>query len=367
MRVDAFDFSLPEELIALRPQTRREEARLLVVDGGAVTDRRVGDLPVIFQPGDVLVVNNTKVIPAQLRGLRPARATGGGCQDVAIDITVHKRLSTSDWAALVRPAKRLKEGDRLDFGAHLSAQVLRMTGQGAAILRFNESGRALDAAVHAVGKMPLPPYIASRRAVDEQDRRDYQTAYASREGAIAAPTAGLHFTPTLLSALKKKGVEIVEVTLHVGAGTFLPVKVADTRDHVMHAEWGEVSDCAAQKMNQARRRGKRLIAGGTTTLRLLETAARPSGVIEAFSGETAIFITPGYTFKSADLLLTNFHLPRSTLFMLVSAFAGSDAMKGAYAHAIKRKYRFYSYGDACLLGRPGALAGAAPRPFFRHD
>ncbi len=351
MRVDAFDFSLSEDLIALRPESRREDARMLMVNGPERRNARVGDLPEFVRPGDVLVVNNTKVIPVFLRGLRPARAHGGSVHRVPIDVTLHKRLSETDWAAFVRPAKRLKSGDELKFGSSLSARVSHMGEQGEVVLTFNHGGKGLDELINTVGAMPLPPYIASKRKADEQDRRDYQTIYASREGAIAAPTAGLHLTPGLVAELEKKGVEVVEVTLHVGAGTFLPVKVADTKDHVMHGEWGEVSQDAARRLNLAREKGHALIAVGTTSLRVLESAAAHDGVIKAFSGETAIFITPGYHFKSADLLLTNFHLPRSTLFMLVSAYAGTKAMREAYAHAIGEGYRFYSYGDACLIAR----------------
>ena len=351
MLVDAFDFTLPEDLIALRPKAKRELARMLVIAGTEFQNAHVGNFPEFLRPGDVLVVNNTKVIPVSLRGLRPARMHGGSTHQVPIDVTLHKRLSTTDWAAFVRPAKRLRPGDELHFGPVLKARVKQMEGQGEATLSFNETGQSLDAAIHSIGAMPLPPYIASKRKIDEQDSIDYQTIFARQQGAIAAPTAGLHFTPALMAALERKGIGVVEVTLHVGAGTFLPVKVADTQDHVMHSEWGEITPDAARALNRARKAGNALIAVGTTSLRVLESAARQDGMIDAFSQETAIFITPGYQFKSADMLLTNFHLPRSTLFMLVSAFAGGKVIQDAYAQAIREKYRFYSYGDACLIQR----------------
>jgi len=343
MRVDVFDFDLPEDRIALRPAEPREAARLLVV-GEDLRDAHVGDLPSLLRPGDVLVVNDAKVIPAQLFG---ARSRGEFL--ARIEATLHKKIDAARWRAFVRPAKKLKLGERVDFGEGLSAEVLEKT-EGEVLFCFNLSGPALDAAIMAVGHMPLPPYIAARRAEDAQDARDYQTVFAQKLGAVAAPTAGLHFTPALLEAAKAAGASVERVTLLVGAGTFLPVKAEDTRDHVMHAEWGEIDADTAARLNAARARGGRIVAVGTTSLRILESAADETGV-RAFSGDTSIFITPGYAFRAVDALMTNFHLPRSTLFMLVCAFAGIDAMKGAYAHAIEAGYRFYSYGDACFLSR----------------
>lgn len=355
MRVELFDFNLPEDRIALRPAEPRDAAKLLMVEPGEVlADRTVRDLPDILQPGDVLVFNDTKVIPAQLTGIR--RRDGAAAQ---IDATLHMRVAPDRWLAFVRPAKRVSLGDRIQFGhggnacflGALDATVLEKREAGEVLLGFDLSGPVLDEALHAVGHVPLPPYIASKRADDERDRSDYQTIYAREEGAVAAPTAGLHFTPDLMARLDERGVERQFVTLHVGAGTFLPVKVDDTTDHKMHEERGVVSSTAADALNAARRRGGRIVAVGTTSLRLLESAAREDGVIEPWSGATDIFITPGYRFRTADALMTNFHLPRSTLFMLVSAFAGLDTMRSAYAHAVNNGYRFYSYGDASLLFR----------------
>jgi S-adenosylmethionine:tRNA ribosyltransferase-isomerase len=356
MRTDLFDFELPPEQIALRPAIPRDSARMLMVEpGGALHDSVVSDLPLILKPGDQLVVNDTKVISAQLKGRRIGRET-----EPKIEATLIKRLDASRWQALVRPAKKLTPGDVVRFGnegrvcllGHLDAEVEAKGEDGAVTLSFSLHGPALDSAIADLGSPPLPPYIASRRAPDERDTSDYQTMFATSEGAVAAPTAGLHFTPALEAALRERGIGIHRITLHVGAGTFLPVKVDDTGEHKMHAEWGTISREVADVLNAARKKGGRLIAVGTTSLRLLESAATANGDIAPFADETAIFITPGYRFRAVDILLTNFHLPRSTLFMLVSAFSGLDTMKRAYAHAIQRGYRFYSYGDACLLFRP---------------
>ncbi|MGZ3293330.1 MAG: tRNA preQ1(34) S-adenosylmethionine ribosyltransferase-isomerase QueA [Xanthobacteraceae bacterium] len=355
MRTDLFDFELPAENIALRPASPRDSARLLVVEpDGVLRDRRVSDLPDWLEPGDQLVVNDTKVIAAQLRGRRIGRDT-----EPKIDATLIKRLDGSRWQALVKPAKKLAPGDVVRFGnegkvcllGHLDAEVEHKGDDGEVTLSFSFHGPTLDQAIADLGSPPLPPYIASRRAPDDRDAADYQTMFASREGAVAAPTAGLHFTPALEARLRARGVGLHRLTLHVGAGTFLPVKVEDTEGHRMHAEWGSLSTETARALNAARAAGGRIVAVGTTSLRLLESAAAEDGTIEPFDGETAIFITPGYRFRAVDILLTNFHLPRSTLFMLVSAFSGLETMQRAYAHAIKSGYRFYSYGDACLLFR----------------
>lgn len=359
MRVDLFDFDLPEDRIALRPVRPRDAARLLVVEPDAsLADRRVGDLPDLLRAGDALVLNDTKVIPAELRGVRRR-----GDAAARIAVTLIERLAPDQWRALARSAKRLAPGDRIRFGAAgdraclaaaLDATVVEKGEAGEVILRFDLAGPALDEAVVAIGHMPLPPYIAGRRQEDEADRKDYQTIYAHEDGAVAAPTAGLHFTEALFARLEKAGISRHIVTLHVGAGTFLPVKASDTEDHRMHAEWGSVSAATADALNDVRARGGRIVSVGTTSLRLLESAADPGGTIAPFSGETSIFITPGYRFRAVDLLMTNFHLPRSTLFMLVSAFAGREAMLAAYRHAIDAGYRFYSYGDSSLL-YPGAV------------
>jgi S-adenosylmethionine:tRNA ribosyltransferase-isomerase len=354
MRVDRFDFDLPEDRIALRPVNPREAARLLAVSPGAapeLADHRAADLPALLRAGDVLVFNNTRVLPAQLEGLRHGRED----RTVRIGVTLHKRLSTLKWRAFARPARKLAVGDRIVFGAGFEATVGDKGEGGEIELSFDTGGRAFEQCLAEHGRMPLPPYIASRRAADSRDAEDYQTMFAAEPGAVAAPTAGLHFTQMLMRALDAAGIGAVFVTLHVGAGTFLPVKAEDTADHRMHAEWGEISAAAAAQLNRARAGGGRIVAVGTTSLRLLESAASDDGRIGPFSGDTAIFITPGYRFKAADLLITNFHLPRSTLFMLVSAFSGLEVMQRAYAHAIETRYRFYSYGDACLLGpQPGA-------------
>ncbi|UFS78115.1 tRNA preQ1(34) S-adenosylmethionine ribosyltransferase-isomerase QueA [Tardiphaga sp. 37S4] len=355
MRTDIFDFELPAENIALRPASPRDAARLLVVQPGiGVQDHVVSDLPTWLKPGDQLVVNDTRVISAQLTGRRIGRET-----EPKIDATLIKRLDGSRWQALVRPAKKLVEGDTVRFGnegrvcllGHLDAQVEHKGDAGEIIFSFSFHGPALDQAIAELGAPPLPPYIAGKRAPDERDTADYQTMFAANDGAVAAPTAGLHFTPALEAALKARGVGLHRITLHVGAGTFLPVKVDDTAEHKMHSEWGTISRATADALNAAHAAGGRVVAVGTTSMRLLESATSEDGVIHPFADETAIFITPGYRFRAVDIMLTNFHLPRSTLFMLVSAFAGMDTMKQAYAHAIATGYRFYSYGDASLLFR----------------
>ncbi|MFW2390861.1 MAG: tRNA preQ1(34) S-adenosylmethionine ribosyltransferase-isomerase QueA [Methyloceanibacter sp.] len=355
MRTDLFDFDLPEALIALRPVHPRDAARLLVVRPGARggrSDRTVTDLPTLLSPGDVLVFNDTRVIPAALKG---TRVRGEAVAQISVNLT--ERLDGQRWLALARPAKRLEPGDRIQFGGDgnaclldaLDATVEGRGEDGEVTLRFDLSGPALHDAIDAQGAMPLPPYIAAKRPADEQDRVDYQTTFAREEGAVAAPTAGLHFTPALIDALEQSGIVSHFVTLHVGPGTFLPVRGEDTDEHKMHAEYGSVSTDTAFALNAIKARGNKIVAVGTTALRLLESAADEFGTLKPFAGETDIFITPGYRFCFVDRLLTNFHLPRSTLFMLVSAFSGLDTMKLAYAHAIKERYRFYSYGDACLL------------------
>ncbi|MFZ0811953.1 tRNA preQ1(34) S-adenosylmethionine ribosyltransferase-isomerase QueA [Bradyrhizobium sp.] len=355
MRTDLFDFELPTERIALRPAHPRDSARMLVVEPGAsLHDRGISDLPQWLKAGDQLVVNDTKVISAQLRGRRLGRET-----EPKIEATLIKRLDGSRWQALVKPAKKLSRGDVVRFGnegrvcllGHLDAEVEDKGEDGAVTLSFSFHGPTLDSAISDLGSPPLPPYIASKRAPDEHDADDYQTMFAVNEGAVAAPTAGLHFTPALEAALREHGVGLHRITLHVGAGTFLPVKADDTSEHKMHSEWGAISPATAEALNAARARGGRVVAVGTTSLRVLESAATENGEIRPFDDETAIFITPGYRFRAVDILLTNFHLPRSTLFMLVSAFSGLETMKRVYSHAIESGYRFYSYGDACLLVR----------------
>ena len=338
MRVSDFDFELPPDRIALRPAVPREAAKLLVV-GQGLADLTVADLPAQLRSGDVLVFNNTKVIPAALSGHRIGRLG----TTPKIEVLLHMRLDQSRWKAFAKPAKKLEAGDKVEFGL-LQAVVEAKGEAGEITLAFALAGAALDAAIAVAGRMPLPPYIESKRAQDAQDVSDYQTIYAAEQGAVAAPTAGLHFTQNLLNKLQVNGIKHEFVTLHVGAGTFLPVKVDDTKDHKMHAEWGSVSLESVQRLKAARAKGGRIIAVGTTSLRLLEASG-----LEAFTGTTEIFITPGYQFKAVDGLITNFHLPKSTLFMLVSAFAGAERMKAAYAHAIANHYRFYSYGDASLL------------------
>jgi len=339
MRVDEFDFELPKELIADRPAEPRDAARLLVV-GERLTDRRILDLPQLLRPGDLLVANDTRVIPARLVGRRGS---------ARVEVTLHRDLGGGRWRAFAKGAKRLKPGDRLDFGEGFAAEVAAKHEEGDLTLGFGREGPDLRAALERWGSMPLPPYIKREPAGDPRDRGDYQTIFAMREGAVAAPTAGLHFTEGLLLALDHAGIARVTLTLHVGAGTFLPVKVADTRDHRMHSEQGFIDAATAAHVNAARAAGGRIVAVGTTSLRLLESAADGGGQIHPFAGETDLFITPGYRFRAVDLLLTNFHLPRSTLFMLVAAFAGLERMKRAYAHAVAERYRFFSYGDACLL------------------
>jgi S-adenosylmethionine:tRNA ribosyltransferase-isomerase len=358
MRTDLFDFTLPEDRIALRPASPRGSSRLLVVrpgEAGAFEDRTMRDLPALLRAGDVLVVNDTKVIPASLKGRRIGRGDG----EPAIAATLTKRLDGSRWRASVRPAKRLSVGDVVRFGSEgrvcfleqLDATVEAKGEGGEVTLGFAFHGPVLDQALAERGDMPLPPYIAGRRGVDEQDRTDYQTVFAREEGSVAAPTAGLHFTQAAVAALRAHGIDLKHVTLHVGPGTFLPVKAHDTSGHKMQPEWGSLSAETAAALNGARRAGGRVVAVGSTSLRLLETAAAQDGTLAAFSGETALFITPGYRFRAVDVMLTNFHLPRSTLFMLVCAFCGIEVMQRAYAHAIEKGYRFYSYGDACLLFR----------------
>jgi S-adenosylmethionine:tRNA ribosyltransferase-isomerase len=339
MRVDLFDFELPPERIAQRPVEPRDSARLLSVTQTGLADHIVRDLPSLLRPGDLLVFNDTRVIPARLIGQRGA---------ARVSVTLHQALGNDTWRVFAKPAKRLRAGDRIAFADDFSADVIERGPLGDVVLRFDRGGAELIGALHRYGAMPLPPYIRGGVA-DARDQGDYQTLFARAEGAVAAPTAALHFTPDLMAALQARGIQSAMLTLHVGAGTFLPVKTDDTDDHVMHEEIGVLSAQAAETINAARKAGGRVIAVGTTSLRLLESAARDDGVVEAFAGSTAIFITPGYRFKAVDLLMTNFHLPRSTLFMLVSAFAGLARMKSAYDHAIASGYRFYSYGDCCLL------------------
>lgn len=333
MRTDLFDFELPPDCIAARPVTPRDAARLLHVMRETHADRMVREIPALLRPGDVMVFNDTRVLPARLLGRRGV---------VNVELLLHRAVSADTWDVFAKPGKRLKPGQTVDLESGLAAEVIAKSGEGLVRVKFDKSGTDLAAAFHASGHMPLPPYI--RRGDDARDRSDYQTVYAAHDGSVAAPTAGLHFTPELLAVIDAAGAKRVHVTLHVGAGTFLPVKTDDTEQHKMHAEWGEIGPQAAEAVNAA----QRVIAVGTTSLRILETAANDKGV-KPFTGDTSIFITPGYRFKAVDVLMTNFHLPKSTLFMLVSAFAGLDRMKSAYAYAIRSGYRFYSYGDACWL------------------
>jgi len=398
MKTADFDFDLPEDRIALRPAEPRDSAQLLVVQDGGFSDHTIHDLPDFLRPGDALVFNDTRVIPARLSGVRERVGAAGETLTVAVEATLHHRDAPAVWSAFMKPGKRLKAGDKVRFllpswekvarggrrmrgfvdpdagpdvvevdRAHLSepcgptfsheerrtlsATVTAKSDDGLVTLAFDLAGPALDEAIRAVGVMPLPPYIAAKRPEDDRDLTDYQTVFAEHDGSVAAPTAGLHFTPALLAAVRAAGVSTHAVTLHVGAGTFLPVKAEDTADHRMHSEWGEVSEQTAAALNAVRANGGRIVCVGTTSLRLLESAATPDGVIQPFHGDTAIFITPGYRFRAADVLMTNFHLPKSTLFMLVSAFAGLEAMRATYAHAIRTGYRFYSYGDGSLLFR----------------
>ena len=357
MRVDLFDFELSSERIALRPARPRDSARLLLVRGRDIADHQVLELPQLLEPGDVLVFNDTKVIPAQLEGKRG---------EASIGATLHKREGPREWQVFLRNARRAHVGDTIDFGEGVIASVVEKHADGSALLHFNGE-EPVELLIERAGRVPLPPYIASRREADEADRADYQTMFAREEGAVAAPTAALHFTPRLLDALAAHGIGSETLTLHVGAGTFLPVKAEDTTGHKMHAEWGRIDAEAAVRLNAVRASGGRLIAVGTTSLRLLESATDAAGIIRPFEGDTAIFITPGYRFRAVDGLITNFHLPRSTLFMLVSALMGLDVMTAAYAHAIESGYRFYSYGDASLLipnngliGEPRAFSPAGP-------
>jgi S-adenosylmethionine:tRNA ribosyltransferase-isomerase len=363
MRVDAFDFVLPPERIALAPASPRDSARMLVVgaDGG-LTDSWVLDLPSFLRRGDALVVNDTRVIAARLEGVRIR-----GDAIASIEATLTERVDDCRWRALARPAKKLKVGERIRFGdtresmacllAALDAEVEGEGEAGEVLLRFHFAGAALDEAIERLGAPPLPPYIASRRRVSPSDSADYQTMFAAKPGAVAAPTAGLHFTPALVARLAEHGVGLHRVTLQVGAGTFAPVRVEDTRDHRMHSEWGSIEASTAEALNAAREGGGRVVCVGTTSARIVESAADENGRLQPFAGQTDIFIAPGYRFRCVDALMTNFHLPRSTLFMLVSAFSGLKTMRAAYAHAVRAGYRFYSYGDACLLLR-GSIANA---------
>jgi len=356
VKVDDFDFALPTKNIALRPVNPRDAARLLLVtpgSGNLLSDHIVRDLPGLLHEGDILVGNNTKVIPARLRG----RRTGRGTTNPAIEVTLHQKLSVSSWKAFAKPGRKLNVGDNISFSSsgdvcmadRLNARVVEKGEGGEIELVFNLSGPFLETAIASHGEMPLPPYIASKRLCDERDLNDYQTMYAEHDGAVAAPTAGLHFTPDLMAQLSKRSVSFEYLTLHVGAGTFLPVKADDTDDHKMHSENGILSPELADRLNEAKQQGRRIIAVGTTALRLLESAVDKNGNLQAFSGSTDIFITPGYKFGFIDALMTNFHLPRSTLFMLVQAFSGQENMRQAYSHAIENQYRFYSYGDSSLL------------------
>ena len=343
MKLDDFDFDLPEQLIAVRPVSPRRSARMLVADGGAITDKHVTDLPALLGPKDLLVLNNTKVIPARLFG---TRNRDGNISK--IEVTLLAPDTHGNWTALIKPLRKVKDGEVIVFDAGLSATLIgRAEGQG--ILAFNLQGDAFDTALAVAGQMPLPPYIAAKRPADAQDKDDYQTAFAKHQGAVAAPTASLHFDDVLLDALKARGVQFAEVTLHVGAGTFLPVKVDDVTTHKMHAEWGHVDAETAQKINETKANGGRVIPVGTTALRLIETAATAPNQIAPWVGETDIFIYPGYAFKLTDALMTNFHLPKSTLLMLVSALIGQQTAQNVYAHAVAEQYRFFSYGDSSLL------------------
>jgi S-adenosylmethionine:tRNA ribosyltransferase-isomerase len=360
VKTSDFDFDLPEDRIALRPVSPRDSARFLIVKDGTLQDRIVHELPDFLQAGDALVFNDTRVIPARMSGIRERIGPEGETLTVEVEATLHHRDAPDVWSAFMKPGKRLKVGDRVRFGTDtdracemgvLDAVIEAKGDDGLVTLKFDLAGPVLDDAIRNVGVMPLPPYIAAKRPEDDQDQKDYQTVFAEHDGSVAAPTAGLHFTPELLEALKARGVSIHAVTLHVGAGTFLPVKADDTKDHKMHSEWGTVSQETADALNAVHAKGGRIVCVGTTSLRLLESATGEDGVIRPFHDDTAIFITPGYRFKAVDILMTNFHLPKSTLFMLVSAFAGYDTMQAAYKHAVDNKYRFYSYGDGSLLFR----------------
>ena len=339
MRVDLFDFDLPSDRIALRPARPRDAARLLLVEGDRLSDRNVTDLPEILRPGDALIFNDTRVIPAQLEGRRGEARVGA---------TLHKREGLREWWAFVRNAKRVRDGDVIEFDEGVRASAVERDAEGALLLHFH-GNEPVELLLERAGQMPLPPYIAGKRPTDKADLDDYQTMFAREAGAVAAPTAALHFTDRLIAALDERGVNRETLTLHVGAGTFLPVKAEDTSSHRMHSEWGRIDLATADRLNAVKAAGGRVIAVGTTSLRLIESAAADDGTIQPFEGDTAIFITPGYRFKAVDGLMTNFHLPKSTLFMLVSALMGLDVMKSAYAHAIEQGYRFYSYGDGSLL------------------
>ena len=347
MKLSDFDFDLPERLIATRPAQPRSSARLLVAEGAATRDLHVYDLPQVLRPGDHLVLNDTKVIPARLSGVR-RRAGAEGETEARIEATLLEPTPEGHWRALVKPLKKLREGETIRFSADLQAEVAGR-GDGMAVLAFNLTGDDFDAALNAAGAMPLPPYIAGKRPADARDHEDYQTVWARRSGAVAAPTASLHFDAPLLEALAARGVGMTHVTLHIGAGTFLPVKVDDVSEHKMHAEWGEITEDAAARINAARAAGGRIVAVGTTALRLIESAAAEDGALTPWRGPTDIFITPGFQFRMTDALMTNFHLPKSTLMMLVSALMGMERMREVYAHAIGAEYRFFSYGDASLL------------------
>ena len=355
MRVADFDFDLPERLIALRPASPRDAARLLVIrPGRALQDATVRDLPDLLNPGDTLVMNDTRVIPAAFNGVRAPRAISPLDQPQPlfgpkVGVNLHKRVGPNSWLAFVKGAKKIEAGDRLTLNGVLACLVAEKRGEGEALLAFEVEDGELDAAIAAHGTIPLPPYIAAKRAPDARDLSDYQTMMAAHDGSVAAPTAGLHFTAELFERFAARRIARQTVTLHVGAGTFLPVKADDTADHRMHAEHGTIDAAAAARINARRAAGGRTVAVGTTSLRLLESAANADGAIRPYADDTAIFITPGYRFRAVDAMITNFHLPKSTLFMLVSAFAGLETMRAAYAHAIENAYRFYSYGDACLI------------------
>jgi S-adenosylmethionine:tRNA ribosyltransferase-isomerase len=347
MKLSDFDFDLPERLIATRPARPRSSARLLLAEGDAIADRHVFDLPQVLAPGDRLVLNDTKVIPARLSGTR-ARTGEAGATEARIEATLLEPLASGDWRALLKPLKKVRDGEQIVFSPRLSATVAGRE-EGTARLAFNLAGDDFDAALAEAGDMPLPPYIASMRAADAQDKEDYQTVWAKRAGAVAAPTASLHFDEPLLAALAARGVGFTHVTLHVGAGTFLPVKTDDVSAHRMHSEWGEITPQAAAEIEATRAAGGRIIPVGTTAMRLLESAARDDGAVRPWIGATDIFITPGFRFRACDALMTNFHLPKSTLMMLVSALMGVERIRAIYAHAIAAEYRFFSYGDASLL------------------
>ncbi len=347
MKLDDFDFDLPDDLIATRPAKPRSSARLLVAQGGSIRDAHVFDLPDVLRPGDRLVLNNTRVIPARLSGVR-RRDTGQGLVEAGVEATLLSPDPDGNWSALLKPLRKVKPGEVLYFDAGLQAELLRVV-DGQAVLRFNLDGIAFQEALNTAGAMPLPPYIAAKRAADDQDKDDYQTIFAQETGAVAAPTASLHFDDALLSALKTRGVDFSTVTLHVGAGTFLPVKVEDVTTHRMHSEWGSLSAQAAQEMIDTKASGGRVIPVGTTALRLIETATKEAGEIAPWEGDTEIFIYPGFKFGVTDALMTNFHLPKSTLMMLVSALMGQERMMAIYAHAIAERYRFFSYGDSSIL------------------